>query len=62
MSPQKGVQGRWFSVAVYLVVCFGLLVLAGQTDGARPFCLIGAAVMFGFALWSAWRTDPLDPS
>jgi hypothetical protein len=47
---------RWINVSIYLVVCIGLLILAGLVhadSGVRPVAVIGAVVMFGFALWDS---------
>lgn len=59
-SEQSTGRGRWFNVGVYLLVCLGLLVFAslvwdGSAGDAGRVALAGAAVMFGFALFSAWR-------
>lgn len=53
-------RSRWYDVAVYLVISIVLLIVAGALssgvhDDASKVALVGAAAMFGFALWSAWK-------
>jgi hypothetical protein len=45
---------RAFNVSLYMTFCVLLLIAAG-VGWVPAIALFGAAVMFGFALWTAWR-------